>query len=69
MLAALAEDDATSQSRNRFRLRRPSGQAEFEFRDADLRVLYRVENDKVLIDAIGRKRGNQLFIAGKKVTL
>ena len=67
--AALGEDDASAQNKNRFRLRRPSGQSEFEFRDGDLRVFYRVEATKVLIDAIGRKRGNQLFIGGKRVTL
>ncbi len=69
MQAALGEDDATVEHKNRFRLRRPSGQSEFEFRNADLRVFYRVEDDQVLVDAIGRKRGNQLFIGGRKVTL
>jgi mRNA-degrading endonuclease RelE of RelBE toxin-antitoxin system len=69
MQAALGEDDATVENKNRFRLRRPSGQAELEFRDGDLRVFYRVEGEKVLVDAIGRKRGNQLFISGRKVTL
>jgi hypothetical protein len=33
MQAALGEDDATVENMNRFRLRRPSGQVEFEFRD------------------------------------
>lgn len=69
MQAALGEDDATVENKNRFRLRRPSGQSEFEFRNGDLRVFYRVESGKVLVDAIGRKRGNQLFISGRKVTL
>jgi mRNA-degrading endonuclease RelE of RelBE toxin-antitoxin system len=67
--AALSEDDATVESKNRFRLRRPSGQSEFEFRDGDLRVFYRVQDDEVLVDAIGRKRGNQLFIGGRRVIL
>ena len=67
--AALGDDDAGVENTNRFRLRRPSGQSEFEFRDGDLRVFYRVEADRVLIDAIGRKRGNQLFIGGRRVTL
>jgi hypothetical protein len=67
--AALGEDDATVENNNRFRLRRPSGQFEFEFRDRDLRVFYRVEANQVLVDAIGRKRGNQLIIGGRKVTL
>jgi mRNA-degrading endonuclease RelE of RelBE toxin-antitoxin system len=69
MLAALGEDDATVENKNRFRLRRPSGQSEFEFRAGDLRVFYRVESGQVLVDAVGRKRGNQLFIGGMKVIL
>ncbi len=69
MLAALGEDDAGVENKNRFRLRRPSGQSEFEFRGGDLRVFYRVEGGQVLVDAIGRKRGNQLLIGGKKVIL
>jgi len=69
MLASLGADDATSESKNRFRLRRPSGLFEFEFRDGDLRVFYRVENDQVLVDAIGRKRGSELFIDGEKVMI
>ena len=69
MLAALGEDDATVENKNRFRLRRPSGQSEFEFRGGDLRVFYRVEGGQVLVDAIGRKRGNQLSIGGRKVIL
>jgi hypothetical protein len=69
MQAALGEDDATVENKNRFRLRRPSGQFEFEFRDGNLRIFYRVEDREVLVDAIGRKRGNQLFIGGRRVTL
>jgi mRNA-degrading endonuclease RelE of RelBE toxin-antitoxin system len=69
MFAALGDDDAAIENQNRFRLRRPSGQFEFEFRDGDLRVFYRIEDDQVLVDAIGRKRGNQLFISSRKVTL
>ena len=69
MRAALGEDDATVENKSRIRLRRPSGQSEFEFRDGNLRVFYRVEDDQVLVDAIGRKRGNQLFIGGRRVTL
>jgi hypothetical protein len=69
MQASLGQDDASVESKNRFRLRRPSGQFEFEFRDGDLRVFYRVEGDQVLIDAIGRKRGNQLLIGGVRVNL
>ena len=69
MVAALGDDDAEVENQNRCRLRRPSGQYEFEFRDGDLRVFYRIEADQVLVDAIGRKHDNQLFISGRKVTL
>ena len=69
MQASLSEDDATVENRNRFRLRRPSGQLEFEFRSGNLRVFYRVEDDEVLVDAIGRKTGNRLFIGGRRFTL
>jgi len=69
MQAALGDDDATVENNNRFRLRRPSGQFEFEFRDGDLRVFYRVEEDQVLVDVIGRKRENQLVIGGRKIML
>jgi hypothetical protein len=69
MQTALGEDDATAENKNRFRLRRPSGQFEFEFREGDLRVFYRVVDDQVLVDAIGRKRANGLFIGGRKVIL
>jgi hypothetical protein len=66
MLAALGDDDAAIKNQNRFRLRRPSGQFEFEFRHGELRVCYRVEDDQVLVNAIGRKRGNQLSsVAGR----
>ncbi len=69
MQASLGEDDATVENKNRFRLRRPTGQLEFELRDGDLRVFYRVEAGQVLVDAVGRKRGSRLFIGGRKVTL
>jgi hypothetical protein len=69
MLAALGDDDAAIENQNRFRLRRPSGQFEFEFPDGPLRVFYRIEADRVLVDAIGHKHGNQLFIGGRKVIL
>ena len=68
MQAALDEDDATVENKNRFRLRRPSAESEFEFREGDLRVFYRVADEQVLVDAVGRKRGNQLFIGGRRVT-
>jgi mRNA-degrading endonuclease RelE of RelBE toxin-antitoxin system len=67
MQTSLGDDDATIPSTNRFPLRRPSGFGVFEFRDGDLRVFYRVDQDEVRITAIGRKRGNMLFIDGRRV--
>lgn len=67
--SSLGDDDAAAENKNRFRLRRPAGQFEFEFRDGELRVFYRVEHDHVIVDAIGRKRGNQLLIEGRKIIL
>ena len=67
--ASLAEDDATTVSMNRFPLRRPSERASFEFRVEELRVFYKVVDNEVRITLIGRKKGNQLFINGKKFTL
>jgi hypothetical protein len=32
-------------------------------------INFLVEEDQVLVDAIGRKRGNQLLLGGRKVTL
>jgi len=67
--ASLAEDDATAPTRNRFRLRRSSEHASFEFRVGELRVFYRVIDDEVRITLIGRKKGNQLLIDGRRFTL
>jgi mRNA-degrading endonuclease RelE of RelBE toxin-antitoxin system len=67
--ASLAEDDATIATTNRFPLRRPSEHAGFELRSGELRVFYRVIGSEVRITLIGRKRGNQLIIDGKRFTL
>lgn len=69
MLASLGDDDATVEARNRFRLRRPSEFADFEFRVDDLRVFYRVAVDQVQVALIGRKKGDHLVIDGKRFTL
>lgn len=69
MQASLGDDDASVPNRNRFALRRVSEQSEFEFRDGNLRVFYRIVEDEVQVDAIGRKTNNRLFIGDKKVTL
>ena len=67
--ASLADDDARAVSKNRFPLRRPSGSASFEFRVGELRIFYRVVGNEVRIVLIGRKKGNQLFVDGKRFTL
>ncbi len=67
--AALGDDDASVQNNNRFALRRVSHPSEFEFRDGNLRVFYRIIEDEVWIDTIGRKINNQLFVGGKRITL
>jgi hypothetical protein len=67
--ASLEDDDATAVSKNRFPLRRPSESASFEFRVGALRVFYPVVGNEVRIVLIGRKKGNQLLIDGKRFTL
>jgi mRNA-degrading endonuclease RelE of RelBE toxin-antitoxin system len=61
----LALDDATQENRNRFRLRRLSIHADYELRIEPWRVFYRVDSDHVIVELIGRKRGNILLIDGK----
>jgi len=59
------------ETRNRKQLR-PNPIAPWELRIGDLRVFYEVasdEPDTVRILAVGRKRGNKLYIAGKEIAL
>lgn len=65
----LGNDDATVQTKNRFRLRRTSPHADYELRVGDLRAFYRVEKNTVRVVLIGKKRGNAVLIDGKKFTL
>ena len=44
---------------------RPNPLAEFELRAGDLRVLYNVEGDEVVILIVGRKEGNKLIVEGE----
>ena len=69
LIAAFGEDDATVETRNRFRLRRPSEFADFELRVDEMRVFYRVAGDQVQVILIGRKKGAHLLIDGKRFTL
>lgn len=65
----LGLEDATEQTRDRFRLRRPSPVAEFEIRVRHLRAFYRVVDDEVQVVLIGRKRGNALFVGRRRFVL
>ena len=59
------------ETRNRRQLR-PNPVAPWELRIGDLRVFYEMaldEPDTVRILAVGQKRGNRLYIAGKEVAL
>ena len=58
------------ETRNRKKLR-PNQLAEWELRMDRFRVFYDVDTEKqrVIIEAIGYKRGNQLFIRGEEYTL
>ena len=65
----LQDDDATRETRHRFRLRRPSEHADFELRVQDLRVFYRVVGEQVRVALIGRKKGNALMVEGRRFVL
>src|SRR5947207_4444955 len=45
---------------------RPNPLAEFELRVGDLRALYNVEGDEVVILVVGRKIGNRLIVEGEE---
>jgi hypothetical protein len=45
---------------------RPNPLAEFELRAADLRALYNVEGDEVVILVVGQKVGNKLIVEGEE---
>jgi len=67
----LVENDPLETSRNKFPLRRPSPHAERELRLDDWRVFYTAMDDGslVLVNLIGEKRGNKLFIEGQEFEL
>jgi mRNA-degrading endonuclease RelE of RelBE toxin-antitoxin system len=66
MRVHLEENDATQETRNKFRLRRPSAHAEYELRVGDVRVFYRVRDELVEVVLIGVKKGNRLLIGGEE---
>jgi|CXWL01.1.fsa_nt_gi mRNA-degrading endonuclease RelE of RelBE toxin-antitoxin system len=45
---------------------RPNPLADFELRAGDLRALYNVEGDEVIILIVGRKVGNKLIVEGEE---
>ena len=65
----LSEQDATEETRNRFRLRRISEHADYELRVDPWRVFYRVQEKTVAAELIGQKKGNILLIDGKEFKL
>ena len=65
----LALQYPTEETRNRFRLRRVSPYADFELRVETWRVFYRVQEEFVIVELIGRKKGDVLLIDGKEFEL
>ncbi len=65
----LAENDPRIETRNKFRLRRASGAADYELRLGDLRVLYRIDGSTVYVTVVGVKRGNTLIVRGEEFLL
>jgi mRNA-degrading endonuclease RelE of RelBE toxin-antitoxin system len=45
---------------------RPNPLAEFELRAGNLRALYNVEGEQVVILVVGRKDGNKLIVGGQE---
>src|SRR2546430_12556454 len=45
---------------------RPNPVAEYELRAGDLRVLYDVEGEEVIVSVVGRKIDNRLIVAGEE---
>jgi mRNA-degrading endonuclease RelE of RelBE toxin-antitoxin system len=64
-IASRLQNQPTTLTRAVKRLR-PNPLAEFELRAGDLRALYNVEGDEVIILIVGRKVGNKLIVAGEE---
>ncbi|MBI2555490.1 MAG: type II toxin-antitoxin system RelE/ParE family toxin [Candidatus Rokubacteria bacterium] len=65
----LSRQDPRQENRHRFRLRRVSPHADFELRVEPWRVFYRVQERRVVVELIGRKKGDRLLIEGKEFVL
>src|SRR5688572_24578345 len=64
-ILARLTDQPTKKSKSIKRLR-SNAFAEFELRAGDLRVLYNVEGDEVVLLLVGRKAGNKLIVDGEE---
>lgn len=69
--AHLIDNDPLQVSRNKFPLRRPSAYAARELRLDPWRVFYSVLDNGalVVVNLIGEKHGNKLFLAGEEFEL
>src|SRR5437899_1988656 len=65
----LLENDPAEETRNKFRLRRPSDHADYELRLGDVRVFYRVRDELVEVVLTGMKQGDRLLIGGEEFEL
>jgi mRNA-degrading endonuclease RelE of RelBE toxin-antitoxin system len=65
----LIEGDPEETTRNKFRLRRVSPHADYELREGQWRVFYRVDQESVIVTLIGEKRGASLFVDGEELEL
>jgi mRNA-degrading endonuclease RelE of RelBE toxin-antitoxin system len=57
------QDQPTAQT-NAVKRLRPNSFAEYQLQAGELRVLYNVEGDEVVLLAVGRKAGNTLIVEG-----
>ncbi len=64
-ITARLQDRPTMPTRAIKRLR-PNPLAEYELRVGDLRVLYNVEGNEVVLLIVGRKVGNKLIVGGQE---
>lgn len=64
-IVARLQQQPTTTTRAIKRLR-PNPLAEFELRVGNLRVLYNVEGDEVIVLIVGRKAGNKLIVEGEE---
>ena len=62
----LVDADPAEKTRNKFRLRRKSGVADFELRLGALRVFYRLTDGDVIITVIGVNAREKLLVEGKE---